>query len=99
MNNVVAVRSVPAPEFLSTEGGVGDPQVILLHPSVVRRQRRIAFGVIAIPALGTLCAVALAWREGITLAELVILVIMYSFCQVGISVGFHRYFTHHAFKT
>lgn len=99
MSNVDATPLVPETKFLTGDGTFGDAQVILPHPSVVRRQQSIALAVIAIPTLGTLCAAALAWWEGITRSELGILVAMYVLCEIGISVGFHRYFTHRSFET
>src|SRR5215470_5589665 len=50
-----------------------------------------------IPFAGLLLAVGMACKDGIGNVELVTLVLMYTLCQMGIEVGYHRLFTHRSF--
>ena len=51
-----------------------------------------------VPFLALLAAVPLAWGWGLTWVDLVLAVVFYVFATLGVTVGYHRYFTHGAFK-
>ena len=53
---------------------------------------------IVVPLLAVLAAVPVAWGWGLGWRDLVIAFVMYAISGHGITVGFHRYFTHGAFK-
>jgi stearoyl-CoA desaturase (delta-9 desaturase) len=53
---------------------------------------------IVIPFLAVIAAVPLAWGWGLGWSDLVILFLFYSVTGLGITVGFHRHFTHGSFK-
>ena len=53
---------------------------------------------VLVPFLGLLGSVALLWGHGISLTDVGISVLMYAVAGHGITVGFHRYFTHGSFK-
>jgi stearoyl-CoA desaturase (delta-9 desaturase) len=53
---------------------------------------------IAIPFAAVLAAVPFAWGWGIGWHDVVIALVMYAVSGHGITIGFHRYFTHGAFK-
>jgi stearoyl-CoA desaturase (delta-9 desaturase) len=53
---------------------------------------------IAVPFLAILAAVPVAWHRGLGWHDLVIATVMYAVAGHGITVGFHRYFTHGAFR-
>jgi stearoyl-CoA desaturase (Delta-9 desaturase) len=60
---------------------------------------RILVGVfVAVPLLAVLAAVPLAWGWGVGWHDVVIAVAFYYVTGLGISMGFHRYFTHGSFK-
>lgn len=61
--------------------------------------RQLAFVTVLIPFLGSVVAIGLLWRFGITPVEVGLLVTMYALSILGIEVGFHRLFSHHAFQT
>lgn len=61
-------------------------------------QRLHAFPVVVIPALGTLFAIALVPHFGVSRAQLVIVGVGYVLSMSGITVGYHRLFTHRSFK-
>jgi stearoyl-CoA desaturase (delta-9 desaturase) len=54
---------------------------------------------IALPVAGLAAAVALLWNHGVGLTALAILAVGYVLTGLGITVGYHRLFTHRAFET
>ncbi|MFK0199011.1 acyl-CoA desaturase [Streptomyces lavendulae] len=53
---------------------------------------------ITVPFLALLVAVPLAWGRGVRRLDLGLMVFMYFLTCHGITIGFHRYFTHGSFK-
>jgi stearoyl-CoA desaturase (Delta-9 desaturase) len=53
---------------------------------------------VAVPMLALLAAIPLAWGWGLTWHAAVIAIAFYYISGLGISMGFHRYFTHSSFK-
>ncbi|MFJ8211124.1 acyl-CoA desaturase [Streptomyces sp. NPDC096033] len=53
---------------------------------------------ITVPFLALLAAVPLAWGRGVSWLDLGLMVFMYFLACHGITVGYHRYFTHGSFK-
>jgi stearoyl-CoA desaturase (delta-9 desaturase) len=53
---------------------------------------------IGVPFLALLAAVPVAWGWGLGWHDIVIAVVMYAVAGHGITVGFHRHFTHGSFK-
>ncbi|MER6052816.1 acyl-CoA desaturase, partial [Streptomyces sp. NPDC001793] len=53
---------------------------------------------IAVPFLALVAAVPLAWGWGVSWLDLGLMTAMYFIGCHGITIGFHRYFTHGAFK-
>ncbi|MDQ3404123.1 MAG: acyl-CoA desaturase [Actinomycetota bacterium] len=51
-----------------------------------------------IPFLALLAAVPLMWGWGVSWVDLTVAAVFYVISTLGISIGFHRYFTHGAFK-
>ena len=64
--------------------------------SVLEQSLVIAFMII--PVVGLAAAVALTWGWGITLLDALIATIAYFGTGLGVTVGFHRHFTHKSFK-
>jgi stearoyl-CoA desaturase (delta-9 desaturase) len=68
----------------------------------VERQSRLTLTMlyvfIIVPLLALLAAVPLAWGGFLGPVDLVLLVVFYAITGLGITVGFHRYLTHGAFK-
>jgi stearoyl-CoA desaturase (delta-9 desaturase) len=63
------------------------------------RTEQIALGVfIAVPFLALVAAVPIAWGGWLGWSDVVITAAMYWFTGHGITVGFHRLFTHKSFK-
>jgi stearoyl-CoA desaturase (delta-9 desaturase) len=60
---------------------------------------RVLIGVfVVIPMLALLAAAPLVWGWGLSWRDIVIAVAFYMVSGLGISMGFHRYFTHGSFK-
>ena len=60
---------------------------------------RILIGVfVFVPMLALIAAVPLAWGWGLGWHDIVIAVLFYEISGLGISMGYHRYFTHGSFK-
>ncbi|MET0740294.1 MAG: acyl-CoA desaturase [Candidatus Nanopelagicales bacterium] len=53
---------------------------------------------VIIPFLAVLAAVPVAWGWGLGWTDVALFAFFYVFSGVGITVGFHRYFTHGSFK-
>ena len=70
-----------------------------LEPEPESITSRILVGVfVVVPLLAVLAAVPLAWGWGVGWHDIVIAVVFYYVSGLGISMGFHRYFTHGSFK-
>jgi stearoyl-CoA desaturase (delta-9 desaturase) len=63
-----------------------------------RAEQVALFLFIAIPFLALLAAIPVAWGWGLGWRDVVIALVMYLIAGHGITVGFHRFFTHGAFK-
>ncbi len=75
---------------------VGDDTVVIEHEAV-DRLANIVVTVVPVALLGL--AIWLAWGGTLHWQDLVVLAITYIVTGVGITVGFHRLFTHRSFKT
>jgi stearoyl-CoA desaturase (delta-9 desaturase) len=53
---------------------------------------------IAVPFVALVAAIPVAWGHWLSWRDVVIAAVMYAISGHGVTVGFHRLFTHHAFK-
>jgi stearoyl-CoA desaturase (Delta-9 desaturase) len=63
------------------------------------RERIVRVGVIGLPLLALGVAAWLTWGGVLRWHDLVVLAIVYALTGAGITVGYHRLFTHRSFKT
>lgn len=63
-----------------------------------RLARRLAYVTVCVPVAGFAAAVAYSWRYGFTVSDGVSLAVMYLITALGVEGGFHRFFSHRAFK-
>ncbi|MCA9280673.1 MAG: acyl-CoA desaturase [Phycisphaeraceae bacterium] len=61
--------------------------------------RLVNFIAVTLPILGLTAAIILLWGVAFNWVYLMILGVMYVLTGLGITVGYHRYFTHRSFKT
>lgn len=62
-------------------------------------QRRLVLLVTVLPFAGFIYAVGLNWGRGLTVTTAAIALAFYVFTGLGITIGFHRHFTHQSFET
>ena len=77
-------RSTPAP-LLDGRRSRGEQVLVLVFT--------------AVPLLALAAAVPLAWGWGLTWLDVGLALGLYVLSGLGVTVGFHRYFTHGSFKT
>jgi stearoyl-CoA desaturase (delta-9 desaturase) len=75
------------------------PHVTIPRPSQLNRERWIFAASIVLPCLGFIGAIALAFYSGITAVDGILFLSMFFLTVLGIEVGYHRLFSHHAFET
>src|SRR5262245_9996891 len=69
-------------------------------PRGISAGARVAtLAVLLVPLLGVAAAFALLWGWGFTWVDFGLLCGMYLLTGLGVTVGFHRLFTHRAFET
>jgi len=68
-------------------------------PRASRAQRTATLAVVLIPFLGLIAAISFLWGRGVTWVELSLLLGVYAASGLGVTVGFHRLFTHRSFET
>ena len=66
--------------------------------AAARAEQVILLALIIVPLLAIVAAVPVAWGWGLGWHDIVIALVMYAISGHGVTVGFHRYFTHGAFK-
>ena len=87
----------PAPPNAPAAARTVRPDV---EPDETSRTGQILVGTfVGVPMLALLAAAPLAWGWGLGLHDIVIAVVFYAISGLGISMGYHRYFTNGSFKS
>ena len=69
-------------------------------PIVNERRERTVQGIsVAVPLLAVIVAGWTAWGDALHWSDLVVFAVMYLLTGLGITLGYHRLFTHRSFKT
>jgi stearoyl-CoA desaturase (delta-9 desaturase) len=63
-----------------------------------RAERYVNLAAVIAPAFAFAGAIALLWNRAVNLTDLVILAVMYLLTALGVTVGYHRLFTHRSFE-
>ena len=66
--------------------------------TLASRMSALVFAII-VPALATIVAIVLAFHGRVTWVDLSIFAVMYFLGGIGVTVGYHRLFTHRSFET
>jgi stearoyl-CoA desaturase (Delta-9 desaturase) len=66
--------------------------------SVTRFERSANLGAVLLPFLAFCAAVAILWGRGVGAADLAVMAAMYLLTGLGITIGYHRLFTHNALR-
>ena len=91
----------PRPQVAAGPNRAADTAPLQAIPGTLRRARveQVLLAVfIVVPLLAVAAAVPVAWGWGLGWHDVVIAFVMYAISGHGITVGFHRYFTHGSFK-
>jgi len=75
------------------------PRYSLENDHLRRGVKRHALMIAIAPVIGMAVLLVALWGTWVTLLGLGLLAVMYFVTMTGITVGFHRHFTHNAFKT
>ena len=75
------------------------PCTIELPSKSVKLQRRIVLLLTVGPFVGLVIALWLLWGRGFSFTDMGIFVGLYAFTGIGVTIGFHRLFTHRSFET
>ncbi len=75
------------------------PPVATVRLSTSIPSRVITLIAVIVPPLGVLSAMGLLWGVAVRPVDVAMLVVLYTACGLGITVGYHRLFSHKAFKT
>jgi stearoyl-CoA desaturase (Delta-9 desaturase) len=67
--------------------------------SMSKLERRVNLAAVVVPFIAFLAAIVVLWNRAVGWTDLAILAVMYLATAVGITVGYHRLFTHRAFDT
>jgi stearoyl-CoA desaturase (Delta-9 desaturase) len=88
---------VPAPQAQPAPESKSPPGIEILDERGFRFQRRMVLIATIIPFVGFLTAVISLWGRGISGVDFGIFMAFYVTTGLGITVGFHRLFTHRSF--
>ena len=79
------------------------PQLLVPQPPYGTARRITAwvatFIGVTVPLMGLVAAIVLLWGRGFSWVDLGLMVGMYLATMIGVTVGFHRLFTHRSFAT
>ena len=83
---------------LKEEGPPAIPGVREVSAAEIRFQRRAAVVFTVLPLAGVVTAMALLWGNGISRLDFGLFLGLYLFTGLGVTVGYHRLFTHRSFE-
>lgn len=78
--------------------GAAIPGIVTLDDRQHRGQKIAVLVITLIPFLGLVAAVATLWGRGLSAVDASIMFVFYMVSGLGVTVGFHRSFTHMSFK-
>ena len=73
-------------------------EITVEHEEFKLIQKVHASLIVVVPTIGTIYALYLAWNYGVTVTDILLLLVFYCFTMLGITLGYHRLFSHRSFK-
>jgi stearoyl-CoA desaturase (delta-9 desaturase) len=81
------------------EGASGISHELTVEQGSLRLAQKIhAVAIVVVPLLGLVAAITLAMHIGVSALDMGLLLSMFVMTSLGITVGYHRHFSHRAFK-
>jgi stearoyl-CoA desaturase (Delta-9 desaturase) len=74
------------------------PETVVLDEVDARFQRRMVLIATVVPFVGFIAALVALWGRGLSLVDAGMFATLYVFTGLGITVGYHRLFTHGSFR-
>jgi stearoyl-CoA desaturase (delta-9 desaturase) len=65
---------------------------------MTRTERNVSLGSVIVPFAAFVFAIVLLWQSAVDGTDLAILAVMYVVTAIGVTVGYHRLFTHRSFQ-
>jgi stearoyl-CoA desaturase (Delta-9 desaturase) len=79
-------------------GAESGPKPLTTGPQTVGRSS-LVYAFLLIPMAALIAAIPITWGWGVGLVDIGLAVLFWLISGLGVTVGFHRYFTHGSFKT
>ena len=94
-----ATRVAPSPVADTAAGAPAIPGVEMLDERMEKWNRRAVLALTVLPLTGFLTAIVTMWGWGISSVDFSIFLTFYLVSGLGVTVGYHRLFTHKSFDT
>lgn len=89
----------PLPASMTDQRGSSPAKAPAQHEPIPLRVRLVNLVAVILPFAGLITAIALLWGVHFSWVYLIILFGMYLVTGLGITIGYHRFFTHKSFET
>jgi stearoyl-CoA desaturase (Delta-9 desaturase) len=74
-------------------------QLIVRNEQLRAKQKNYGLAVVLVPVLGVVFSIPITFWLGVSSIDIGLFILMLMLSTIGIEVGFHRYFSHGAFRT
>ncbi|MEU7526746.1 acyl-CoA desaturase [Saccharothrix sp. NPDC042600] len=81
-----------------TSSTLAAPKPLLAEQPRTRTEMSVIRAFLVIPFLALVAAVPLTWGWGLSWVDVTLAAVFYTLSTLGVTIGYHRYFTHGAFK-
>jgi stearoyl-CoA desaturase (Delta-9 desaturase) len=78
---------------------VTDIAVGTVRDETTRASKLVTLAAVVVPPLGLLSAAGLLWGVALSWRDVALFAVFYTACGLGVTVGYHRLFTHRSFET
>lgn len=83
---------------IAVSGKRGEVSSSKSRDAIERLEQRVAVITVIVPFFALTAAIVIFWGKGVSAVDLILLAIMYVITALGLTMGFHRLFTHRSFK-